>query len=52
MEITYRVQRGDSLWRIAAALTGDGEKWKELWPEYEGKELALLPGSILMLPNE
>jgi hypothetical protein len=45
--IRYRVQRGDSLWRIAAALTGDGRNWKELWPEYEGKELALLPGSVL-----
>ena len=31
--MTYRVQRGDSLWRIAAAVTGDGRRWRELWPD-------------------
>ncbi len=30
--LRYRVQRGDSLWRIAAALTGDGRRWRDLWP--------------------
>jgi nucleoid-associated protein YgaU len=30
--LIYRVQPGDSLWRIAAALTGDGRNWRTLWP--------------------
>jgi nucleoid-associated protein YgaU len=28
--VRYVVQRGDSLWRIAAALQGDGARWPEL----------------------
>ena len=45
---SYRVQRGDSLWRIAAALTGDGRRWRQLWPELEGRWLR--PGTVLVLP--
>jgi hypothetical protein len=32
-QVHYRVQCGDSLWRVAAALTGDGRRWTELWPQ-------------------
>lgn len=28
--VSYTVQRGDSPWRIAAALLGDGRRWPEL----------------------
>jgi hypothetical protein len=48
--IQYRVQRGDSLWRVAAALTGRGSDWVELWPEYRGHEKRLMPGSVLEIP--
>lgn len=45
--LRYRVQAGDSLWRIAAALTGDGHRWRELWPERARQPDALRPGTIL-----
>ena len=47
--ITYRVQRGDSLWRIAAALTGEGSRWRELWPDRP--DHPLLPGTLLEVPS-
>jgi hypothetical protein len=45
--VTYRVQRGDSLWRIASALTGDGRRWHELWPEHAGGEGRIAAGTLL-----
>lgn len=45
--VHYRVQRGDSLWRIAASLTGDGSKWKELWPDRTDGDAAIAVGSVL-----
>ncbi|HEX6739148.1 MAG TPA: hypothetical protein VF310_12790 [Vicinamibacteria bacterium] len=45
--MTYRVQRGDSLWRIASALTGDGRRWRELWPEHASGEGHLAAGTML-----
>ena len=46
--IAYRVQPGDSLWRIAAALTGDGRNWKTLWPTMDpARPLAV--GTVLEL---
>src|SRR5262245_22992287 len=36
--LSYRVQRGDSLWRIASAVTGDGRRWRDLWPEHRDGE--------------
>jgi hypothetical protein len=47
--LTYRVQRGDSLWRIASAVTGDGRRWRELWPEHRDGEGRLLAGTVLRL---
>jgi hypothetical protein len=45
--VHYRVQRGDSLWRIAAAFTGDGRRWKDLWPERADAEAVIPAGSTL-----
>jgi hypothetical protein len=45
--IRYRVQRGDSLWRIAASLTGDGHCWRALWPQRTDAETPLRVGSVL-----
>jgi hypothetical protein len=45
--VHYRVQRGDSLWRIAASLTGDGSKWKDLWPERSDGDAAIAVGSVV-----
>jgi hypothetical protein len=48
--VHYTIQPGDSLWRVAAALTGDGENWRRLWPEYEGREKQLQRGTGLEIP--
>jgi 5'-nucleotidase len=50
--VRYRVQRGDSLWRVAAALTGDGDRWRELWPALDQKPGPLLPGTVLEVPAD
>jgi LysM domain-containing protein len=47
--IDYRVQRGDSLWRIAAAVTGDGHRWRELWPEHAGTDGRITAGTVLQV---
>jgi hypothetical protein len=46
---TYRVQRGDSLWRIAAAFTGDGRNWTVLWPARDPAQ-PLVVGTVLDVP--
>jgi nucleoid-associated protein YgaU len=46
--VTYRVQRGDSLWRIAAALTGDGDRWRALFPSHDPSR-PLRPGATLSI---
>ncbi len=43
--LRYRVQKGDSAWRIAAALTGAGQNWQLLWPELKDKPLRV--GGVL-----
>ena len=45
VRLTWHVQRGDSPWRIAAALTGDGRRW----PEITGASPPLRAGSTLRL---
>jgi hypothetical protein len=43
--LRYRVQKGDSAWRVAAALTGHGQNWQFLWPELKSKPVQV--GSVL-----
>jgi hypothetical protein len=45
--LRYRVQRGDSLWRIAAALTGRGHRWRELWPQHARGDGRVAAGTVL-----
>jgi hypothetical protein len=45
--VRYTVQSGDSAWRIAAALTGQGRRWRELWPDSPPR---LVPGMVLDVP--
>lgn len=47
--VFYRVQPGDSLWRIAAALTGNGSAWTSLFPEHVGREKELRIGASLLV---
>jgi nucleoid-associated protein YgaU len=47
--VAYRVQPGDSLWRIAAALTGDGRNWRTLWPALDPQR-PLAVGTVLEAP--
>lgn len=49
--LSYRVQPGDSLWRVAAALTGDGRNWRTLWPERDPSE-PLEVGTVLEVTPE
>jgi nucleoid-associated protein YgaU len=48
--LRYVVQPGDSLWRIAAALKGDGARWPDLVPRGERMDPSRLrPGQELSL---
>lgn len=59
-EFTYEVQTGDSLWRVAAHLLGDGMRWSEIWERNRGRDMGdgraftnpgvLVPGWRLHLP--
>ncbi|MDI6872308.1 MAG: LysM peptidoglycan-binding domain-containing protein [Bacillota bacterium] len=56
----YTVRPGDSLWRIAESLLGDGFRWTEIWELNQGREMGggrrftdadlILPGWLLELP--
>ena len=62
-EAAYTVQPGDSLWRIAAAMLGDGSRWQEIYSLnrdrisdpgriYPGTELSLADGAQGEKPEE
>lgn len=47
-DIQYVVQPGDSLWRIAAALTGRGANWQMLWPHATSED-RIIVGQVLIV---
>ncbi len=50
------VKKGDSLWKIAADITGDGMNWKKIAdanPERNwDKDYIIHPGEVLRIPKE
>ena len=60
-QVLYRVQPGDSLWRIAESFLGDGFRWMEVWKLNQGQTMAdgrqfydpdlIFPGWVLQIPG-
>ena len=54
-EVTYIVQKGDSLSKIAQQHLGDGRKWKEIF-ELNRDQITnpdlIHPGQVLRIPTE
>ena len=54
-EVTYTVQKGDSLSKIAQMQLGDGRKWKEIFEanrdQITNPDL-IHPGQVLRIPTE
>ena len=54
-QLTYTVQKGDTLWNIAKASTGSGSNWKALYDLNKaviGSDANLIkPGQVLTLPS-
>ncbi len=52
---TVTVKKGDSLWRIAEAITGQGSRWHELAEANPGRwtdsDFVIQPGETLKLPK-
>lgn len=49
--ITYKVQRGDSLWSIAKANLGNGSRWTEIKALNNLTSNTIYPGQTLKLPD-
>jgi hypothetical protein len=49
--VTYTVRDGDTLWSIAAALLGDGNRWSEIARLSGVTGTAITPGQTLKLPK-
>lgn len=45
--VAYRVQRGDTLGRISVALFGSPDAWRNVWPQWIGREGSLPIGWTL-----
>lgn len=52
---TYTVKSGDSLWKIAASLLGDGSKWNKIYEANKkvigGNPNLIKPGQVLTIPS-
>jgi len=53
---TVTVKKGDSLWKIARELTGDGMNWKKIAdanPEKNwDQDYVIQPGEVLKIPKD
>ncbi len=53
---TVMVRKGDSLWKIAEELTGDGQNWRKIAdanPDRQWTQNYLIqPGEVLKLPKD
>ena len=47
---SYVVQKGDSLWKIAKNLLGDGKRWTEIATLNELNDITIHTGQFLKLP--
>lgn len=54
-EKTYTVKSGDSLWKIAQRLTGNGGRWPEMWAINKSRSRSknpdvIYPGEVFLIP--
>ena len=49
--MTYKVQKGDTLWSIAKKLLGDGNRYKEIQKVNNLKDTIIYPGTVLQIPS-
>lgn len=48
---TYTVKKGDSLWKIAASILGNGTRWKEIQKANGLTSATIHPGQVLKIPD-